>query len=204
MRATRSLFQRRLYASCDQYRRLRASSRELGRNAARRIEPHQTHGATRVHAKHLATEEEKLPKTATGTVASSSLKSRRRVVSSRAASSCAFPLVRFLTAAPSPRGCARTGLAGSLPNSHHFDTAGESSLKRGCATSPYATLGLRSHAAEVHFRVIAAAKRARVQRRGDKDYERCNSAGTTAKRRGGPQRCRACARRLLYCCSSPH
>ena len=94
-----SLLQRRLYASCDQYRRLRASSRELGRNAARRIEPHQTHGATRVHAKHLATEEQKLPTTATGTVASSSLKSRRRVVSSRAASSCAFPLVRFLPSA---------------------------------------------------------------------------------------------------------
>ena len=120
-----SLLQRRLYASCDQYRRLRASSRELGRNAARRIEPHQTHGATRVHAKHLATEEEKLPKTATGTVASSSLKSGP-VAPRRAASSCAFLLVRFLTAAPSPRGCARTGLAGSLPNSHHFDTAGES------------------------------------------------------------------------------
>ena len=115
-----SLLQRRLYASCDQYRRLRASSRELGRNAARRIEPHQTHGATRVHAKHLATEEQKLPTTATGTVASSSLKSRRRVVSSRAASSCAFPLVRFLTAQPAPRGCARTRRTGSLPTSRHI------------------------------------------------------------------------------------
>jgi hypothetical protein len=57
------------------------------------------HGATRVHAKHLATEEEKLPTTAKGNLASSSLKSRRRVVSSRAASSCAFPLVRFLPSA---------------------------------------------------------------------------------------------------------
>ena len=38
----------------------------LVRNAARRVEPHQTHGATRVHAKHLATEEERLPTTATG------------------------------------------------------------------------------------------------------------------------------------------
>ena len=71
------------------------------------------HGATRVHAKHLATEEQKLPTTATGTVASSSLKSRRRVVSSRAASSCAFPLVRFLTAEPAPRSCARTRRVGN-------------------------------------------------------------------------------------------
>lgn len=37
-----SLLQRRLYASCDQYRRLRASSRELGRNAARRVESNKT------------------------------------------------------------------------------------------------------------------------------------------------------------------
>ena len=37
-----------------------------------------------------------------------------------------------------------------------------------------------------------------------RDYERCNIAGTSAKRRGGPQRCRACARRLLDCCFLQH
>ena len=92
---------------------LRADRRELGRNAARGVVACRTHGATRVHAKHLATEEEKLPTTAKGNLASASLKSRRRVVLSRAASSSAFPLVRFLTAEPAPRGCARTRRVGN-------------------------------------------------------------------------------------------
>ena len=204
-KGVQSLLQRRLYASCDQYRRLRASSRELGRNAARRIEPHQTHGATRVHAKHLATEEEKLPKTATGTVASSSLKSRRRVAPRRAASSGAFPLVRFLpsatrTAWSRSYGSRRepTNFPSHLQFHRQREHSEEAVVHRGC------NQGLRSHAAEVLFRVIAAANARACNAARQKDYERCNSAGTTAKRRGGPQRCRACARRLLYCCSSPH
>ncbi len=60
----------------------------LVRNAARRVEPHQTHGATRVHAKHLATEEPTHNPSATGTVALSSLKLRapgRRAASSQVA-----------------------------------------------------------------------------------------------------------------------
>ena len=74
---------------------------------------------------------------------------------------------------------------------------------RGCFESK-ATFGLRSHVAEVHFSVIAAGQSRACNAARQRDYERCNIAGTTAKRRGGPQRCRACARRLLYCCSSPH
>ena len=61
----------------------------LVRNAARRVEPHQTHGATRVHAKHPATTEGATRNpSATGTVALSSLKLRaagRRAASSQVA-----------------------------------------------------------------------------------------------------------------------
>ena len=124
------------------------------------------HGATRVHAKQLATEEEKLLTTAKGNLASSSLKSRRRVVSSRAASSCAFPLVRFLTAEPAPRGCARTRRAGWLRNSPSIYIGSEST--KGDAESSRCNLGLRSHAAEVNFSVITAAQRARATPRDKK------------------------------------
>ena len=151
------------------------------------------HGATRVHAKHLATEEEKLPTTAKGNLASSSLKSRRRVVSSRAASSCAFPLVRFLTAAPSPRGCARTRRAGWLRNSLSLYYWQREQNKKARLRAQGATWA----SAVTPQRYISESlllRNARVQRRATKDYERCNSAGTTAKRRGGPQRCRACSR----------
>ena len=55
---------------------LRADRRELGRNAARGVVACRTHGATRVHAKHLATEEPTHSPGATGTVGSFSLKLR--------------------------------------------------------------------------------------------------------------------------------
>ena len=49
----------------------------LVRNAARRVEPHQTHGATCIHAKHPATTEGATRNpSATGTVALVSLKLR--------------------------------------------------------------------------------------------------------------------------------
>ena len=61
----------------------------LVRNAARRVEPHQTHGATRVHAKHpVTTEGATRNPSATGTVALYSLKLRaagRRAASSQVA-----------------------------------------------------------------------------------------------------------------------
>ena len=65
-------------------------------------------------------------------------------------------------------------------------------------------LGLRSHAAEVRSQSHRCCATRACNAARQKDYERCNSTGTSAKRRGGPQRCRACARRLLDCCSSPH
>ena len=55
---------------------LRADWRQLARNAARGVVACRTHGATRVHAKHLATEEPTHNPSATGTVGSFSLKLR--------------------------------------------------------------------------------------------------------------------------------
>ena len=181
------------------YGRARPDYKDSRPAASNRIK---IHGATRVHAKHLATEEEKLPKTATGTVGSFSLKSGP-VAPRRAASGCAFPLVRFLLS-PKITEWSRSYESRWEPAKFTSLLHRQRELFCEAVQSSRCNLGLRSHAAEVHFSVIAAAQPRACNAARHKDYERCNIAGTTAKRRGGPQRCRACARRLLYCCSSPH
>ena len=82
----------------------------LARNAARRVEPHQTHGATRVHREHPATTEGATRNpSATGIVALSSLKLRaagRRAASSQVAR---FYSSDFCQRSRAPRAFARIG-----------------------------------------------------------------------------------------------